>query len=207
MLREPRDLPGELAAPVLDLREQQRAFVELAGHPFQVASSVVERELDGVQRVDALVVVVTPFDELARELAHGEAVEQHPAALRVLGIVGDHAHDVAQIFRAREPFVVRALAYRAEVRVAHAGGEDVVVFQDLRHRLFLRILRRLDVWKLRRRFCVGGARGIPRMAAPGAVSCRDAPGGTAPPLALAAAGRGSGTPEGAPAAIYLVYTR
>ena len=45
------------------------------------------------------------------------------------------------------------------------------------------------------------------MAAPGAVSCRVAPGGTTPPLALSAVGRGSGTPEGAQAAIYLVYTR
>ena len=59
-----------LAATLVDLREQKRALVELAGHPLQVAPSVVQRELDGVEGVHALVVVVPPPDELAGEPAH-----------------------------------------------------------------------------------------------------------------------------------------
>ena len=37
------ELARHLAATLVDLREQKRALVELAGHPLQVAPSVVQR--------------------------------------------------------------------------------------------------------------------------------------------------------------------
>lgn len=129
------ELACDLRAALFDLREQKRALVELAGYPLQVPSAVLEGELYGVQGVHALVVVMSPLDELAGELAHGAPVEQHAAAVGVRGVVRDHSRDVAQVLGARELLFVGALADCAEVGVAHAGGEHVVVFQDLRHLL------------------------------------------------------------------------
>ena len=96
---------------------------------------MVKCELDGVEGVHPLVVVVPPLDELAGEPAHGAPVEQHASALLIPGVVGYEAHHVAEVFGAGELFLVGALADRAEVCVAHAGGEHVAVFQNFRHLL------------------------------------------------------------------------